>query len=58
VGWEDRFRLDVWYVDHRGTGLDLRILARTLLHWIRPRGVSQPGHATMERFRGREATEA
>jgi sugar transferase EpsL len=50
--WEDRLRLDVWYVDHRSLWLDLRILWLTLVKVIRSEGVSQPGHATMPRFTG------
>lgn len=54
VSWEDRFRLDVWYVDHRTFWLDLRILARTLFHTIRRAGISAEGHATMPKFQGSE----
>jgi lipopolysaccharide/colanic/teichoic acid biosynthesis glycosyltransferase len=52
LSWEEKFRLDVWYVDHRSFWLDLRILAMTALRVVRPRGISQQGHATMEKFRG------
>ena len=50
--WEDRLRLDVWYVDHRSLWLDLKILWLTFVKVIRPEGVSRPGHATMPRFTG------
>jgi sugar transferase EpsL len=50
--WEDRLRLDVWYVDHQSLWLDLRILWLTLLKVLRAEGVNQPGHATMPRFTG------
>jgi sugar transferase EpsL len=50
--WEDKFRLDVWYVDHRSPWLDVRILARTLGQVVKGTGVHQPGVATMEPFRG------
>ena len=50
--WEERLRLDVWYVDNRSLWLDLKILALTLLKVIRAEGVSRPGHATMPRFTG------
>jgi lipopolysaccharide/colanic/teichoic acid biosynthesis glycosyltransferase len=50
--WEEKFRLDVWYVDHWSLWLDLRILASTLYEVIRGRGISQPGHATMPEFMG------
>ena len=52
LSWEERFRLDVWYVDHRSFRLDMKILWLTLLRVIHPEGVNQPGHATMDKFRG------
>ncbi|MEM7482275.1 MAG: sugar transferase [Acidobacteriota bacterium] len=52
--WPERFRQDVWYVDHLSLGLDLRILARTLVQVIRREGISAPGEATMGEFRGDE----
>lgn len=50
--WEDKFRLDVWYVDHWSLGLDVRILALTAWKVLRREGISQPGYATAEEFRG------
>jgi sugar transferase EpsL len=50
--WEEKFALDVWYVDHRSTRLDLEILGRTVSQVLGGQGVSAPGHATMEPFRG------
>ena len=50
--WEERFALDVWYVDHRSIGLDLWILWRTVGMVLSRRGVSHPGHATMPEFHG------
>lgn len=52
IGWDEKFKLDIWYVEHRSLRLDLRILWMTLAGVISARGVSHPGHATMERFRG------
>ncbi len=52
LSWEDKFRLDVWYVDHWSLGLDLRILGRTVLQVIRREGINQPGQATAEEFKG------
>jgi sugar transferase EpsL len=52
VSWEERFALDVWYVDHMSFILDLKILWLTVLTVLGRKGVSQPGHATMERFKG------
>lgn len=52
LSWDDKFALDVWYVDHRTLRLDVAILARTVTQVVSGRGVSAPGHATMEPFRG------
>ena len=52
ITWEDKFNLDVWYVDHCSLSLDLKILGLTLLKVIRREGISQPGHATAEEFMG------
>ena len=52
LAWEEKFALDVWYVDHRSFMLDLRILALTALRVLRPSGVNQPGAATMSKFTG------
>jgi sugar transferase EpsL len=52
VGWEERFRMDTWYVDNRSLGLDLKILALTAWTVIRREGIGQEGHVTKERFRG------
>lgn len=52
VDWPERLALDVWYVDHHSLGVDLRILWRTIAQVLSRRGISQPGHVTMEPFRG------
>ena len=52
LSWEEKFELDVWYVDHRSFLLDLRILARTLLTVLRREGISAEGQATAEEFKG------
>ncbi|MBL8486669.1 MAG: sugar transferase [Rhodocyclaceae bacterium] len=52
VDWEDRFRLDVWYVDHRSFLLDLRILGLTAAKVFSGSGVSRADHATMPKFTG------
>jgi len=52
VTWEEKFALDVWYVDHRSTRLDVEILGKTVAQVFGGHGVSAPGHATMEPFRG------
>jgi lipopolysaccharide/colanic/teichoic acid biosynthesis glycosyltransferase len=50
--WEERLRLDAWYVEHRSFALDLRILWLTVRKVISAEGLAQPGHATMPRFTG------
>jgi lipopolysaccharide/colanic/teichoic acid biosynthesis glycosyltransferase len=50
VSWKDHLALDLWYVDHRSTSLDLRILWRTVAAVLNRAGVSADGHATMEPF--------
>jgi sugar transferase EpsL len=52
IGWEEKFKLDIWYVDHHSFMLDLRILWMTVVGVFGAKGISHPGHATMERFRG------
>jgi lipopolysaccharide/colanic/teichoic acid biosynthesis glycosyltransferase len=52
IDWEEKFKLDLWYVEHRSFMLDLRILWMTVEGVLSARGISHPGQATMERFRG------
>jgi lipopolysaccharide/colanic/teichoic acid biosynthesis glycosyltransferase len=52
LSWEEKFRLDVWYVDHCSLALDLKILALTALKVVRRDGISQSGQATMSEFMG------
>jgi len=52
ISWEEKFALDVWYVDNRSLLLDLRILALTAAKVLAREGISQEGRATMERFTG------
>ena len=54
LSWEEKFKLDVWYVDNRTIWLDLRILLMTLRKVIRSEGVSQPGHVTAAEFKGNQ----
>ncbi|MCC7129331.1 MAG: sugar transferase, partial [Anaerolineae bacterium] len=56
--WEDKFRLDVWYVEHWSIWLDVRILAITLVKAVKREGISQPGHATAEEFMGAHSNQA
>ncbi len=50
--WEEKFRLDVWYVDHQSFWLDMKIIFLTLWRVVRQEGISHPGLATMEEFMG------
>lgn len=52
ISWEQKFDLDVWYVDHLSLGLDLKILFLTVWKVFRREGISQEGQATMEPFQG------
>jgi lipopolysaccharide/colanic/teichoic acid biosynthesis glycosyltransferase len=52
ITWEERFALDVWYVDHRTFWLDLEILLRTIGSVLRREGIAAAGEATMPKFRG------
>jgi lipopolysaccharide/colanic/teichoic acid biosynthesis glycosyltransferase/O-antigen/teichoic acid export membrane protein len=57
LDWDERFRLDVWYVDHWSLALDAKILALTLLRVVQRQGISYAGDATMFKFLG-SATQA
>ncbi len=57
ISWDEKFKLDVWYVDNWSLLLDLRILVMTAWQVLRPSGISQEGQATMEEFMGSEIAE-
>lgn len=48
--WEERFKLDVWYVDHQSFALDMKIILMTIRTILKREGISQPGQATMAEF--------
>jgi sugar transferase EpsL len=50
--WEEKFALDVWYVDNHSFWLDLRILVKTLVEVFKRTGISNKGHSTMPPFGG------
>lgn len=52
LSWEDKFKLDVWYVDNQSLMLDFKILLLTILKTVKKEGISQPGLATAEKFKG------
>jgi sugar transferase EpsL len=54
--WEDKFRMDVWYVDNWSLSLDLKILWLTGIEVLKQEGISAAGHATMPEFKGSQQT--
>lgn len=52
ISWEEKFKYDVWYVDHQSFWLDLKILWMTFAKVFKREGISQDGHATMPFFKG------
>ena len=52
LSWQDKFRLDVWYVDHWSFWLDLKIIFLTLVKVFKREGITQEGRATAEKFTG------
>nr|MBF0684009.1 sugar transferase [Pseudomonas sp.] len=52
LSWQQKFEMDVWYVDNRSLWLDVRILWRTVVKVLQREGISAQGEATMDRFRG------
>ena len=57
LSWEQKFRLDGWYVDHQDFWLDLQILLRTVWIVLRRQGISAAGEATMAPFTGSSSDE-
>jgi lipopolysaccharide/colanic/teichoic acid biosynthesis glycosyltransferase len=52
ISWEDKFKLDVWYVDHQSLKLDLKILWLTIISVFSRHGINEPGQVTMSKFTG------
>ena len=52
LGWDEKFALDVRYVDHLSPWLDAKLLALTVWNVLTRDGISQPGHATAQEFMG------
>ena len=55
VGWDERFRLDVWYVEQQSMWLDMQILWKTMCKVMLREGISAQGEATMPRFTGNQS---
>jgi len=51
LSWEEKFKLDIWYVDHKSFSLDIKIIALTIWRVLKHEGINQPGHATMKEFK-------
>ncbi|MDP7112611.1 MAG: sugar transferase [Myxococcota bacterium] len=54
INWDEKFSLDVWYVDHQSLALDLEILFKTATKVVQREGISHPGQATMAEFMGND----
>ncbi|APR96550.1 undecaprenyl-phosphate galactosephosphotransferase [Pandoraea thiooxydans] len=52
ISWDEKFKYDVWYVDHRSFFLDLKIIFLTIRKVLVREGISQVDHATAEKFTG------
>ena len=52
ISWEDKFKLDVWYVDNQSLWLDIKILWMTFAKVFKREGISQDGQATASKFTG------
>ncbi|MBP3951520.1 sugar transferase [Bacillus suaedae] len=52
ISWEEKFALDVWYVENRSFFLDLKIIFLTVYKVLKSEGISQEGNVTMEPFKG------
>jgi sugar transferase EpsL len=50
--WDEKFALDLWYVDHQSVSLNLKIIAMTFWKIFKREGISHPGEATMNEFMG------
>lgn len=52
ITWEEKFKLDLYYVEHQSLSLDLKILFLTIINILQRKGISADGQATMEEFKG------
>lgn len=52
ISWQEKFQLDVWYVDNLSFWIDIKILFKTLWNVLLGKGVSQQGHVTIGKFKG------
>ena len=52
ISWEEKFALDIWYVDNHTLWLDFKILFLTIIKAVRSEGINQEGYSTMPKFKG------
>jgi len=52
ISWEEKFKLDIWYVENQSFWLDLKILFLTIWKVLKREGINQSEHLTMEKFNG------
>jgi sugar transferase EpsL len=52
ISWDEKFKLDVWYVDHQSLWLDMKILILTIVKVFKREGITQVGHVTTSRYTG------
>lgn len=55
ISWEEKFKLDVWYVNHQSFFLDIKIILLTVYKVFKREGISQQGHVTIEKYSGQKA---
>jgi lipopolysaccharide/colanic/teichoic acid biosynthesis glycosyltransferase len=55
ISWEEKFKLDIYYVEHQSLSLDLKTLFLTIINILQRKGISSDGQATMEEFKGSSA---
>ncbi len=57
ISWEEKFNLDIWYVDNLSFWLDLKIIILTVIYVFKRDGINQAGHVTAEEFKGSQSHE-
>ena len=55
LSWEDKFELDIWYVDNQSFWLDIKILSLTVIRVLRKQDINADGHASMPPFTGSDS---
>jgi sugar transferase EpsL len=58
ISWEEKFQLDIWYVDNWSLALDIKIIFLTIIKILKREGISQEGQATMSEFMGEQASKS